>query len=161
MLVLRFGQLARLLPVAVLTAAAMFAFAVPAKADVIPSTGSAHVAQAKRGTASLTNAGSGGATQGQSITGFANGFQFIPGAPGMNIGGRVNVGKSKLYVPYYGNISTDPTHPGVQGTAGIAYGFRTWDISVLNGGFGTPPQAPIPGVDAPKVNPALSLSIRF
>jgi hypothetical protein len=63
-------------------------------------------------------------------------------------------------VPYYGNVSTDPAHPGVQGTAGIAYGFRTWDISVLNGGLGTP-QAPIPGVDAPKVNPALSLSIRF
>jgi hypothetical protein len=158
MLVLRFGQLARLLPVAALTAAVAFAFAVPAKADVIPSTGSAHVAQAKRGTASLTSAG---ATQGQSMTGFANGFQFIPGAPGMNIGGRVNVGKSKLYVPYYGNISTDPTHPGVQGTAGIAYGFRTWDISVLNGGLGTPLQAPIPGVDTPKVNPALSLSIRF
>jgi hypothetical protein len=49
----------------------------------------------------------------------------------------------------------------VQGTAGIAYGFRTWDISVLNGGLGTPLQAPIPGVDTPKVNPALSLSIRF
>ena len=76
------------------------------------------------------------------------------------VGGRVNVGKSKLYVPYYGNISSDPTHPGVQGTAGIAYGFRTWDISVLNGNMGTQ-QAPVPGVDTPKVNPALSLSIRF
>jgi hypothetical protein len=63
-------------------------------------------------------------------------------------------------VPYYGSISTDPTRPGVQGTTGLAYGFRTWDISVLNGGFGTQ-QAPVPGIDQPKVNPALSLSIRF
>ena len=161
MLVLRFGQRARLLSVAVLSALAIGAFAVPAKAD--DSTGSAHPAQAKRATTSLGNAASsnGGALQGQNGAAYANGFQFIPGAPGMNIGGRVNVGKSHVYVPYYGNISNDPTHPGVQGTAGIAYGFHTWDISVLNGGLGTPAQAPIPGVDAPKVNPALSLSLRF
>jgi hypothetical protein len=154
MLVLRFGQLARLLSVAVLTAAAVFVFALPAKAD----DSTARAAQVKRSTASLSN---GAPAQSQSGPNYTNGFQFIPGAPGMNIGGRVNVGKSKLYVPYYGNISTDPAHPGVQGVAGIAYGFRTWDISVLNGGLGTPPQAPVPGVDAPKVNPALSLSIRF
>ena len=30
----------------------------------------------------------------------------------------------------------------------------------LNGGIGGP-QAPVPGIDQPKVNPALSLSIRF
>jgi hypothetical protein len=158
MLVLRFGQLARLLSVAVFTAAAVFAVALPVKAD---ESTAARAVQAKRGTASLTNASGGGAAQVQAGAAYAGGFQYIPGAPGMNIGGRVNVGKSHVYVPYYGNISNDPTHPGVQGTAGIAYGFRTWDISVLNGGFGTPLQAPIPGVDAPKVNPALSLSIRF
>jgi len=150
MLALRFGQRVRLLSVAVLTALVVFAFAVPAKADD-------RTAQAKRTTASLSN---GAPAQSQGGQNFAGGFQFIPGAPGMNIGGRVNVGKSKLYVPYYGNISTDPLHPGVQGTAGIAYGFRTWDISVVNGGFGSP-QGPVPGVDQPKVNPALSLSIRF
>jgi hypothetical protein len=91
------------------------------------------------------------------------GFLFFPGPaaqPGLNVGGRVPVGKSHVYVPYYGNVSTDPVHPGVQGTAGIAYGFRTWDISVLNGGFGSSQQT-LPGVDAPKNNPALSLSIRF
>jgi hypothetical protein len=153
MLVLRFGKLGRLLSAAVLIAVATFAFALPAKAQDT----SAHAAQAKRSTASLTNAGSAQPQIGQN---FPGSFQFIPGAPGMNIGGRVNVGKSKLYVPYYGNVSTDPAHPGVQGAAGIAYGFRTWDISVLNGGLGTP-QAPVPGVDTPKVNPALSLSIRF
>jgi hypothetical protein len=154
MLVLRFGQHARTLSVAVLTALAVFAMAVPVKADDT----AAHPAQAKRSTASLAN---GAPAQSSTGPNYSNGFQFIPGAPGMNIGGRVNVGKSKLYVPYYGNISTDPAHPGVQGTAGIAYGFRTWDISVLNGGLGTPAAAPIPGVDSPKVNPALSLSIRF
>jgi hypothetical protein len=150
MLVFRFGKIARLLSVAVLIAAGGLAFAVPAKAD-----DTARAPQAKRSTASLNNAGAV-----QAGPNFSGGFQFIPGAPGMNIGGRVNVGKSKLYVPYYGNISSDPAHPGVQGTAGIAYGFRTWDISVLNGSMGTQ-QAPVPGVDTPKVNPALSLSIRF
>jgi hypothetical protein len=79
----------------------------------------------------------------------------------MNIGGRVNVGKSHVYVPYYGTISNDPAHPGVQGTAGLAYGFRTWDISVLNGGFGNQPSSGIPGGDPPKVNPALTFSIHF
>jgi hypothetical protein len=153
MLVLRFGKFRRLLSVAVLIAVAMLAFAVPAKADDT----AARAAQVKRSTASLAN---GGSAQLQTGPIFPGSFQFIPGAPGMNIGGRVNVGKSKLYVPYYGNVSTDPAHPGVQGAAGIAYGFRTWDISVLNGGLGTP-QAPVPGVDTPKVNPALSLSIRF
>jgi hypothetical protein len=151
MLVSRFGKFARSLSVAVLIALAGLAFAAPAKADDT----TARAPQAKRNTASLSNAGTV-----QAGPNFSGGFQFIPGAPGMNIGGRVNVGKSKLYVPYYGNISTDPMHPGVQGTAGIAYGFRTWDISVLNGSMGTQ-QAPVPGVDTPKVNPALSLSIRF
>jgi hypothetical protein len=151
MQVFRFGKIARSLLAAVLIAVGGLAFAVPAKAD-----DTARAPQAKRNTASLSNAG----TALQSGPNFSGGFQFIPGAPGMNIGGRVNVGKSKLYVPYYGNISSDPAHPGVQGTAGIAYGFRTWDISVLNGNMGTQ-QAPVPGVDTPKVNPALSLSIRF
>lgn len=152
MLVLRFGKLARMLSVAVLIALGVFACAVPARAN-----DTARTAQAKRSPASLSNAGAGQVPAGPN---FAGGFQFIPGAPGIIIGGRVNVGKSKLYVPYYGNISTDPAHPGVQGSAGIAYGFHTWDISVLNGGFGTQ-QAPVPGIDPPKVNPAVSLSIRF
>jgi hypothetical protein len=149
------------LPVAVLTAVAFFAFSVPVSAD---ESGTARAAQAKRTTTSLGNvtSQSAGTTAGQSGAAYAPGFLYFPGAqPGMNIGGRVNVGKSHLYVPYYGNISNDPTHPGVQGTAGIAYGFRTWDISVLNGGFSST-QPGLPGVDAPpKANPALSLSIRF
>jgi hypothetical protein len=94
-------------------------------------------------------------------TGFANGFLYFPGAqPGLSVGGRVPVGKSHVYVPYYGNVSGDPAHPTVQGSAGIAYGFRTWDISVLNSG-GSPSQQSLPGIDPPKANPALSLSIRF
>jgi hypothetical protein len=157
----RFGQRARFLPVAVLTAIAFFAFGLPAKADDPPATRSV---QAKRTTTSLGSATSQsvGAATGQSAGAYAPGFIYFPGAqPGMNIGGRLNVGKSHLYVPYYGNISNDPSHPGVQGTAGIAYGFRTWDISVFNGGFGST-QPGLPAVDAPpKANPALSLSIRF
>jgi hypothetical protein len=154
MLALRLPQRVRLLSVAVFAAVALFAVAVPVRAD------DTHSAPAtKRATTSLVTSqpGNVGGTQGH--TAFANGFLYFPGAqPGMNINGRVNVGKSHVYVPYYGNVSNDPTHPGVQGTAGIGYGFRTWDISVLNG---VSPQPPFPGADTPKVNPALSLSIRF
>jgi hypothetical protein len=155
MLALRFPLRVRCLSVAVFAAVALCAVVVPANAD------ESHAAQAKRATTSLTSSQPSAVDAGQGHTSFANGFLYFPGAqPGMNIGGRLNVGKSHVYVPYYGNVSSDPAHPGVQGTAGIAYGFRTWDISVLNGGFGSP-AAPIPGADAPKVNPALSLSIRF
>ncbi len=157
MLVLRLPQRLRTLSVAVFTAAIIAAFAAPAFAQ------DTHPAAAKRGTTSLVNSQPSnvtGAAQGRS--GIPNGFLYFPGAqPGMNIGGRLNVTKH-VYVPYYGNVSNDPAHPGVQGTAGIAYGFRTWDISVLNGGFGTV-QPAIPGStnEAPKVNPALTFSIRF
>ena len=140
------------------------ALALPANAD--DATAAAMRAQStRRAPTSLTSTGltsglpSGSSNRGS--TSFANGFLYFPGVQsGVNVGGRVPVGKSHLYVPYYGNVSGDPAHPGVQGTAGIAYGFRTWDISVLNGGFGTPQQN-VPGLDPPKANPALSLSVRF
>jgi hypothetical protein len=102
-----------------------------------------------------------GTSPSRGVTNFGSGFLYFPGAtPGVNVGGRVPVGKSHVYVPYYGNVSGDPAHPNVQGTTGIAYGFRTWDISVLNNGS-TASQQSLPGVDTPKTNPALSLSIRF
>ena len=148
------------LSVAVFAVGTAFAVAAPASADDVTAA-AARAPQAKRSTASFGNtlpSSIGGVTQPRGSTAS---FLVFPGAqPGMNIGGRVNVGKSHVYVPYYGNISTDPTRPGVQGAAGLAYGFRTWDISVLNGGFGTT-QAPVPGIEQPKVNPSLSLSIRF
>ena len=161
MLALRFSRRVRSLSVALFVAAAVLALAVPARAEDVPAS-AARAVQAKRATTSLQNAQPSTTLGTQPGRSFANGFLYFPGAqPGMNIGGRLNVGKSHVYVPYYGTISNDPTHPGVQGTAGLAYGFRTWDISVLNGGFGTPPAPAIPGADTPKVNPALSLSIRF
>jgi hypothetical protein len=158
MLAQRLFQRALCLTVAAFAVFAVFATAVPAAADETAAT--ARGPQAKRSATSFTNAlPGGGATAGQNPV--PGGLLFFPGPQtGMNIGGRVNVGKSHVYVPYYGNISTDPAHPGVQGTAGLAYGFRTWDISVLNGAFGSS-QAPVPGIDQPKVNPSLSLSIRF
>jgi hypothetical protein len=155
MLVFRIPKRVRTLSVAVFTAAAICVFASPAFAQ------DNHPAAAKRGTTSLVNSQPSNAAGG-THTGFSNGYLHFPGAqPGMNIGGRLNVSKH-VYVPYYGNVSNDPAHPGVQGVAGIAYGFRTWDISVLNGGFGTV-QPVLPGTnnDAPKVNPALTFSIRF
>jgi hypothetical protein len=153
----------RSLSAALFAAAAIVSFNLPARAEDIGAT-AARAAQVKRATTSLGTAQPPSATTLNSPQShpFANGFLYFPGAQtGLNIGGRLNVGKSHLYVPYYGTISNDPAHPGVQGTAGVAYGFRTWDISVLNGGFGSPPAPAIPGADAPKVNPALSLSIRF
>jgi hypothetical protein len=155
MLVLRVPQRLRTLSVAVFTAAVFCALAGPALAqDNRP-------AAAKRGTTSLVNSQPSNVVGAPQHTGIPTGFLLFPGAqPGMNIGGRLNVSKH-VYVPYYGNVSNDPAHPGVQGTAGIAYGFRTWDISVFNGGFGTV-QPALPGTnDAPKVNPALTFSIRF
>lgn len=139
--------------------------ALPVNADDATAAAMRSVAT-RRAPASLTSTGltSGlpsATSSNRSTQSFANGFLYFPGVQsGVNVGGRVPVGKSHLYVPYYGNVSGDPAHPGVQGTAGIAYGFRTWDISVLNGGFGTPQQT-LPGLDPPKANPALSLSVRF
>jgi hypothetical protein len=166
MLALRFPQRLRSLSVALFAISMVFAFAVPVRADEVQTSSAARAVPAKRVTTSLGNPQppppSTPLTTQLPGRSFTNGFLYFPGAQtGMNIGGRVNVGKSHVYVPYYGTISNDPTHPGVQGTAGLAYGFRTWDISVFNGGFGTPQTPAIPGADAPKVNPALSLSIRF
>jgi hypothetical protein len=158
MLVSRFPQRVRLLSVAVFAALAVFAVAVPVRAD------DTHAAAVKRQTTSFqtgTTPAVSAPAGAQGRTGY-DGILYFPGTqPGMNINGRVNVGKSHVYVPYYGNVSNDPTHPGVTGTAGIAYGFRTWDISVFNGAFGAVTPA-LPGaVDSPKVNPALTFSIRF
>ena len=164
---LRFGHRLRSLTVTVLTAIAVCVWALPARADDAATT-SMRALAAKRSATSLTNNGlSSGLPNpgaGRNATSFASGFLYYPGAggtqPGLNIGGRVPVGKSHVYVPYYGNVSGDPAHPTVQGTTGIAYGFRTWDISVLNGGIGTPQQS-LPGSDTAKINPNLSLSVRF
>jgi len=161
MLANRLRQRALSLSVAAFAVLAVFAIAAPAMADDV--TAAARAPQAKRSTTSFSSSlptTLGSPTQ--SRGGSAGGFLYFPGAqPGMNIGGRLNVAKH-VYVPYYGNVSNDPAHPGVQGTAGIAYGFRTWDISVLNGGFGTV-QPALPGStnEAPKLNPALTFSIRF
>ena len=161
MSVLRLRQRAGVLSVAVFTALTVLGVAVPARADDVPAA--ARAAQAKRTTTSFGNGTTAAVAPPVAGThaGSASSFLYFPSAqPGVNINGRLPVGKSHVYVPYYGTISNDPTHPGMQGATGLAYGFRTWDISVLNGGIGTQP-APIPGADQPKVNPSLSLSIHF
>ena len=157
----RVRQNVGLLPGVIFATALMLAVAMPASAQTNP----AKTVQSKRTTTSFENV-SPPAAAGSAAThgGFSGGLLYFPGPQtGLNIGGRLNVGKSHVYVPYYGNVSNDPTHPGVQGTAGIAYGFRTWDISVSNGTFGSQPQASIPGAgsEASKVNPAVTFSIRF
>jgi hypothetical protein len=162
MLSLRFGNSARILAVAFLASIAVLSFALPARAD---DTSARTAAQTKRAPASFASTGTssilGSVPSSRDTTGYANGFLYLPGPqPELNLGGRVPVGKSHVYVPYYGNVGGDPTHPTWQGAAGLAYGFRTWDISVVNGGFGSV-QNPVPGTEAPKANPSLSLSIRF
>lgn len=163
MLSLRFGNWARVVAAAVLASAALLSFALPARAD---DTSSRPAAQAKRAPTSFGTTGTssilGSVPSSRDTTGYANGFLYLPGPqPELNLGGRVPVGKSHVYVPYYGNVGGDPTHPTWQGAAGLAYGFRTWDISVVNGGFGSVQNA-VPGAEAaPKANPSLSLSIRF
>jgi hypothetical protein len=159
MLALRFRH--RILSIAVLAAVAIAVVAPPAQAD---ETAPAKTAQVKRATASLGTPGSsllGGIPASREGAGYANGFVYVPSPESqLNLGGRVNVGKSHVYVPYYGNVTGDPAHPTWQGAAGIAYGFRTWDISVVNGGFGSNANVAVPG-DTNKANPSLSLSVRF
>jgi hypothetical protein len=155
---LRLRQRARLLTIAAFASVAVFAVALPARADDT----AAHTAAAKRNATYTSSAVPALPVSGtnRAETNVAGGFLYFPTTPqGVNVGGRVPVGKSRLYVPYYGNVSNDPTHPGVQGTTGLAYGFRTWDISVLNSGIGA--QQTMPGLEPPKTNPALSVSIRF
>ena len=141
----------------VFAAALVLALIVPVRAE-----DTAHVTKAKRTPTSFESLP--GTSVGASATHavFTGGLLYFP-APmtGLNVGGRLNVGKSHVYVPYYGNVSNDPVHPGVQGTAGIAYGLHNWDISVYNSAIGTQPQPTVPGAEAPKVNPAVSFSIRF
>jgi hypothetical protein len=164
MLSLRFGKTARIFAVAAFASAALLSFAVPARADDT-ATARAAAMTAKRAPQSFAPTGTssilGSTPSSREATGYANGFLYLPGPqPELNLGGRVPVGKSHVYVPYYGNVGGDPTHPTWQGAAGLAYGFRTWDISVVNGGFGSV-QSAVPGAEAPKANPSLSLSIRF
>jgi hypothetical protein len=160
MLALRFRQ--RLLSIAALAAVGIAFVALPARAD---ETASVKATQVKRATTSLSDLGAsllGGVPSSREGAGYANGFVYVPGPQSqLNLGGRVNVGKSHVYVPYYGNMTGDPAHPTWQGAAGIAYGFRTWDISVVNGGFGNTTAPVIPGADTSKTNPSLSLSVRF
>ena len=158
----RFYNRARLLSIALFAAIWMVVSCVPANADDA-TTGRARDS-AKRAPASLNLNNSAVTPPGspRNTAGFMNGFVYTPGPqPVLGFRGRVNVGKSGVYVPYYGNVGSDPAHPNLQGVAGIGYGFRTWDISVVNGGFSAGAPAAVPGADAPKANPSLSFSIRF
>jgi hypothetical protein len=153
---------ARLLSFVAVAALTALVLAAPALGDT--TTGARHEATAKRGAASLTLPAAGSSTTAsRSTAGFSNGFVYTPGPqPVLGFHGRFNVGKSGVYVPYYGNVGTDPSHPNVEGIAGIGYGFHGWDVSVVNGGFAAGAQAaPVPGGDTSKVNPSLSFSIRF
>jgi hypothetical protein len=161
----RYSNRARLLSVAAV-AAAWLAFAVapaPARADVTPSV-RARESAARQHTASLnlnTATASSPAVVAAPRSGILNGFVYSTGPQSLGFRGRLNVGKSGVYVPYYGNVDTDPLHPAAQGFAGIGYGFRSWDISVVNGGYSSGAPANVPGADLPKANPSVSFSIHF
>ena len=156
-----FSHRARLLSVAAFAAAWLAASAVPARAD---EAAGARAHETKQHTASLNLNAPGAAAPVAPVTrgpGIMNGFVYSTGPQSLGFRGRLNVGKTGVYVPYYGNVDTDPLHPNTQGFAGIGYGFRTWDVSVVNGGYTSGPPASVPGADAPKANPSLSFSIRF
>jgi hypothetical protein len=161
----RFSTWARLLSAAVLTAAWFGMSAVPAHADVTSAstTARAHDA-ARQHTAALNNLANGAtasATGPSTRSGILNGFVYSTSPQSLAFGGRVNVGKTHVYVPYYGNVNTDPLHPNAQTFAGIGYGFRTWDVSVVNSGYNSAPVASAPGSDIPHPNQSLSFSIHF
>jgi hypothetical protein len=158
----RFDNRARLLSVAAFVAIWIGLTFAPARAD---ETAAVRAREGKqRSTAALTLPGApaiAGVTRGGSNV--TNGFVYLPGVqPALGFRGRVNVGRSGVYVPYYGDVGIDPAHPNVQGMAGIGYGFRGFDISVYNGGLsaGAAPGL-VPGGVTGKANPSVSVSVRF
>jgi hypothetical protein len=158
----RFSTWARLLSAVVLSATWFAASVAPARADVTGTSSRAHEAAAKQHTASMNlSNGASAVTATAPHAGIMNGFVYSTGPQALAFGGRVNVGKTHVYVPYYGNVNTDPLHPNAQGFAGIGYGFRTWDVSVVNGGYSSAPVANVPGADVPHANQSLSFSIHF
>jgi len=161
----RFSTWARLLSAVVLTAAGLVASVEAARAETTAvSAASARAHDAGRAHATSLNLSSGAAsavTSPSSRSGILNGFVYSTGPQSMAFRGRVNVGKTHVYVPYYGNVNTDPLHPDAQGFAGLGYGFRTWDVSVVNGGYSSGPPANVPGADVARPNQSLSFSIHF
>jgi hypothetical protein len=153
----RSNNLARLLSVIVLAMMVFGMSVAPARAD------ETRFKAAKQRAAASLNAANSSTSGSRATTSFTNGFVYTPGPqPMLGFRGRLNVGKSGVYVPYYGNVGTDPAHPNLQGVAGIGYGFRGWDISVLNGGYAAGAPALSPGAgDLSKVNPSVSVSVHF
>jgi hypothetical protein len=136
----------------------MVASALPANADDTAANNRSHES-AKRSTASLGTTTNGATAATPSSAGFNNGFVYTPQPQAVvGIRGRLNVGKSGVYVPYYGNVGNDPLRPNVSGVAGIGYGFHSWDVSVINAAAALPN---VPGTDPPKTSPSLSFSIHF
>lgn len=84
-------------------------------------------------------------------------FNALP-AVGPVVQGQVPVGKSHVYVPYYGGASGG-VGGALQGVAGLGIGFGSWNVSVVNRMLGTDLPNFLQSMKAP--DPALSLSIRF
>lgn len=155
---------ARVLTVAVCAVVWFAVSAGPVRATETAAAPAAHArdnAAAKRATTSLSLSGPSSTAR---TSGLVNSFVYAVGPQSLGFRGRVNVGKSGVYVPYYGNVDTsDPLHSAVQGVAGLGYGFHTFDVTVQNGAFSpfVAPAPNVPGGAPPKVNPSLSFSIRF
>jgi hypothetical protein len=152
---------ARFVTIAVVAAMWFGASVVPASAEQTAAARSHETA--KRAAASLnlnTPSSVAPPVLGSRSGGILNGFVYNTGPQSVGFRGRVNVGKTRVYVPYYGNVDADPLHPNAQGFAGIGYGFRTWDVSVVNGGY-SGAAANVPGADTPKATQSLSFSIHF
>jgi hypothetical protein len=152
---------ARFVSIAVLSAMWLGVSVGPASAEQTAAARSHETAKRAATSLNLNTAGSVAPTTLAPHSGnILNGFVYNTGPQSVGFRGRVNVGKTRVYVPYYGNVDADPLHPNAEGFAGIGYGFRTWDISVVNGGY-SGAAANVPGADTPKATQSLSFSIHF
>jgi hypothetical protein len=85
-------------------------------------------------------------------------FSALPATGPVGVQGQVNVGKSHVYVPYYGGASGG-LGGAMQSVAGLGIGFGSWNVSVVDRMLGTDLPNFLQSAKAP--NPALTLSIRF
>jgi hypothetical protein len=182
-LTLRFDRGVTFLAVALGAAVFSFALTAPARAESTPpgspltTLTSPHItppaapplhSALRRAPAPGANAGAAAAqlaapTAGRSNQSLTTG-QIAPrlspavADPVVGVHGQLNIGRSHMYVPYYGDVAGG-TNAESQGVAGLGYGFGSWNLAVVNRSLGTDLGSMVQNMKA--INPSLSLSIRF
>ena len=179
MFALRFNRGVAFVSVAACAAALSCALAAPASAD--PSTifglPFGHTAATARATpppafrnSTLKRNGTGEATSTAMLGASASRSsatvtlpqfsRFAPaGDPTVGVHGQVPLGRSHVYLPYYGDVAGAGPSASMQGVAGLGYGFGSWNLSVVNRGLGTDVPSLVQSMKS--VSPSLTLSLRF